>query len=40
MAGPAQAEEIRGRVIWQGPRPVAEQIAVQPKAGQGPESIA
>lgn len=39
VVGPVQAEEIQGRVVWQGPPPVAEQITVKPKAGQGPESI-
>ncbi|MBI3312273.1 MAG: hypothetical protein HYZ88_01950 [Candidatus Omnitrophica bacterium] len=38
-AGPVQAEEIRGRVVWQGPLPIPEKIEVKYKQSQGPESI-
>ena len=39
MATPARADEVRGRVVWQGPPPVPERFAVKPKAGQKPDSV-
>lgn len=39
MVGAAQAEEVRGRIVWQGPLPIPERIAVKAKASQGPDSI-
>lgn len=38
-AGSARAEEIRGRVVWQGAPLVPEKIEVKPKAGQKPDSV-
>lgn len=37
--GSARAEEVRGRVVWQGPPPAAERITVKAKPSQGPDSI-
>ncbi|GEM_PF-5724998 len=35
----ASTQEIRGRVVWQGPVPAPERVEVKAKPGQGPDSI-
>lgn len=39
VVGQVQAEELRGRVVWQGPPPASERIAVKAKPGRRPDSI-